>query len=133
MNRKIKCTVCGRTIVDNPEKHKYREKYCPHCLHPYKTSTVPLKLGLSFRKLKRSLQKIFRFFPRIPKRRIYYECPRCHHVAYSLEDIKLKKLPDKVEYNEYGYVERVLTWRLLPVCPKCGTNLVRRRERNVRG
>ena len=130
VNRKIKCPSCGRTIVDNPEKHKFRAKYCPHCRFPYKTSGLSWKPSLSFRKLKRRLQAIFRFFPKLTKKKeIFYQCPKCGYVAYSLEGIKLEKIPDKVETDEKGMVKKVLTWRLLPVCPKCRSNLVRRRRK----
>lgn len=40
MNKKIKCETCGKTIVDNPNKHRYRPKYCPHCRAIYKKDSL---------------------------------------------------------------------------------------------
>jgi hypothetical protein len=44
----IKCENCGYRFPDNPEKHKYRDKYCPKCLTVYKRGGMLWKLNLPF-------------------------------------------------------------------------------------
>jgi hypothetical protein len=44
----IKCENCGYRFPDNPEKHKYRNKYCPKCLTVYKRGGLLWKLNIPF-------------------------------------------------------------------------------------
>jgi transcription initiation factor TFIIIB Brf1 subunit/transcription initiation factor TFIIB len=51
-NRILNCENCGSTIVDNEEKHKYRDKYCPQCGAVYKRSGFLWRINVGFQKLK---------------------------------------------------------------------------------
>ena len=48
MKVKVRCKVCGFEFVDNPEKHKYRPKYCPKCREPYKGTFLNFKPNLNW-------------------------------------------------------------------------------------
>ena len=129
MNEVIKCLACGNRFPNNPERHKHRQKFCPYCRTPYKKSVFSLKTSVSLKAVKKVLQNAFNFFPRIgfPKLKpVYYECPRCHFVVASNEDLKVRKVPDKTEETADGEM-KVLTYRDIPICRQCGTYLTRRR------
>jgi len=125
VRQKIVCPACGHKFIDNTEKHKSRPKYCPNCRYPYRTPSLLPTGILQFKKLREALQRLFVFFPVHKKKQVYYECPRCHYQAYSEDDIDVQRIPDKIKYDDYGN-EEVLSWRYIPVCPRCGTGLIRR-------
>ena len=130
MNRKIKC-ACGYIIVDNPEKHQTRDKYCPNCKTPYRKAGIQWSLpSITFKSLKKTLQNIFHFFPKITsKKEIYYSCPSCSHAIYSEGDLNTGRIPDKIkQVKELGKEKTVIvSWRTIPRCPKCETYMTRRR------
>jgi len=55
---KIKCKNCQSVIIDNPKKHRYRDKFCPHCLQPYKIHWSNWKPNLQW--VKQKLENILR-------------------------------------------------------------------------
>lgn len=42
MNEKLKCPNCGKTFVNNPEKHRSRPKYTPCCRVQYNQPSIRL-------------------------------------------------------------------------------------------
>ena len=56
MNEIIEC-VCHRIFVNNPDKHKYRQKLCPRCRRPYTHEGLWIP-NLDFLNLKKWLQNL---------------------------------------------------------------------------
>jgi len=126
MTEIVVCSNCGRRFPDNPEKHRFRKKYCPYCRHPYRDAESYTLRRISFRAIKRRLESVFKFFSERQKREICYVCPFCGYVAYSEDQLSFTQMPDKVRKKPDGTSE-ILSWRKIPACPECGTNMVRRR------
>ena len=128
MNEIIVCSNCGHRFPDNPEKHKFRKKYCPNCRHPYRNAEPYILRRSPFEAIKRRLETVFKFFSERRGEEIYYVCPFCGYVAYSEQQLTFTRMPDKVREKPDGTFE-ILSWRKIPSCPECGTNMVRKRAR----
>lgn len=48
MNELIVCDECGFRFLNNPNKHRFRPKYCPKCRHAYKHSNLKWKPKLNW-------------------------------------------------------------------------------------
>ncbi len=127
LNEIVKCEECGARFPNNPNKHRYRSKYCPQCRAPY-TNAQTWMPSISFRSIRRGLQKLFSFFPKRSHKEIYYQCPRCGHLAYGKNQFKITRYPDKTkEVVVDGKVQVVpITYRDVPTCPECNTHLTRK-------
>jgi NAD-dependent SIR2 family protein deacetylase len=130
--QKVKCPNCSNTFPDNPEKHQHRNKLCPYCLFPYKKTGLQWKMPtISFKGIKKTLQKIYRFFPKDEsKKGVVYICPNpaCDYRAFNEKELFFQQFPDKTKNIMVKGQPKtiVLSYRLLPHCPKCRSGLIRK-------
>ena len=118
MNEKIKCSNCGRKIVNNPKKHLYRPKYCPTCRVPYTNSKTWLPT-INFRNMGRDLQRMFSFIGS-KRKDVVYVCASCGG-SFSEGEFRITQVPDKVkDVMVNGQMQQIpLTYRQIPTCPHC--------------
>lgn len=130
MTELINCP-CGNRFPNNPEKHRHRPKLCPKCKQPYTKPSIWKKPDINFKRIKKGLQSIFRFYPKTQDKTVIYSCPVCKQNATNNDDMNMTRYPDKTKpvFNEQGkQVDEVIaSWKLVPTCKKCGSHLVRRR------
>lgn len=126
MKEIVECPKCGRRFPNNTKKHKYRVKYSPCCKAPY-SKPMTLLPSIDFRRIREPLQKLFNFFPKKAKE-VYYVCPNCGNIAYDQSQFKVSKLTGKTKETVVGRKRQlaVLTYKDVPTCKECNTNLVRK-------
>jgi DNA-directed RNA polymerase subunit RPC12/RpoP len=129
MTELIICENCGGRFPNNPDKHRYRSKYCPYCRVAY-TGAQKWLPSISFRSIRKSFQKIFSFFPKRSDKEVYWQCPKCGHLAYGKSQFKLRKYPDKTKTAIIDGKSQtiVLSYREVPTCPECYTHLIRKKR-----
>lgn len=130
MTELIICENCGGRFPNNPDKHLYRPKYCPYCRTPY-TEAQKWLPSISFKSIRKSLQKLFSFFPKRGDKEVYWQCPKCGHLAYGKTQMRIAKYPDKTkDVLVKGKPQTVvLSYREVPICPECNTHLTRKKRK----
>jgi len=125
----ITCGECGTRFPNNPDKHRYRPKYCPQCRTPYTQPQTWLP-SIDFKSIRESLQKLFSFFPKRSDKEVYYQCSRCGLLAYGKNQFRIAKYPDKTKEVLVGGKSQtvVLSYREVPACPSCNTHLTRKKR-----
>jgi len=92
----IKCKNCGETIVDNPDKHRYRDKLCSHCRFVYRKSGLHFSVNLNWLRQKLSFSQNYRKNYKLMK----YDGKARKQLILELHDKGIDRLPTKEEIDK---------------------------------